>query len=48
MEMLLGFTLVLALVVGLFIGLIRAGLKLDRVRRAENNQDLANRINVQR
>lgn len=48
MEILLAFAIGLALVIGLFYALIRAGLKLDSSRRAGNNQDLADRINAPR
>lgn len=48
MEILLAFAFGFALVIGLFYALIRAGLKLDHARRAENNQDLAGRIRGQR
>jgi len=48
MEILLALAFGLALVIGLFYALIRAGLKMDRDRCAENNQDLADRINAPR
>ena len=45
MEILIVIVLVLV-VSGIIIGAaIRAGLKLDQERRAQNNQDLADRIN---
>lgn len=48
MEILAVIFVALALVVGLFVGLIRAGIKLDKERRAENNQDLADRVRAGR
>lgn len=48
MDIISFFLVFAALIVGLFVGLIRAGIKFDKERRAQNNQDLADRIRAGR